>query len=130
MATNVLNILGKLTKKRPIEPDIREDTMAPSDEAASKKERTAKKEGKAAARAQKKESRAQRKSARKNKSAESARPTRLCSLATVEVRKGSDGFHVAVNGSGGRKSFTIAPNDASKVLRDLETAIQVMRGQA
>jgi hypothetical protein len=129
MAAKVLNILGKLTKKRPTEQDLREETMASNDKAASKKERTAKREERAAARAQKKEGRAGSRAARKSKSGESARPERLCSLATVEVRKSSDGFQVAVSGSGGRKVFTIAPNEASPVLRDLETAIQVMRGQ-
>jgi hypothetical protein len=131
MAANVLNILGKLTKKPVNEQDLREETMASTDNAPKKKkERPAKKNPeRAAQRAQKRAGRAERKAARKGKRAESGKSARLCSLATVEVKKASDGFHVSVNGSAGRKAFTIAPNDASQVLRDLETAIQVMRGQ-
>ena len=133
MATNLLNVLGKLNKKRAVEQDLREDDMAAKENAADKpdkSERATKRKEKAAARAQKREGRVQRGAARKQKAAEKGRPTRLCSLATVEVKKGKDGFHVAVGGSGaGRKSFTIAPNDVSQVLRDLETAIEVIRGQ-
>jgi hypothetical protein len=129
MAANVLYILGKLTKKPVNEQDLREETMASTDNAAKKKERKPKSPERAAARAQKREGRAERKAARKGKRAESGKATRLCSLATVEVKKDTDGFHVSVNGSAGRKAFAIAPSDASQVLRDLETAIQVMRGQ-
>jgi hypothetical protein len=125
----VLNLLGKLINKPPAEKHFREDPMASNDAAAKKKERKAKSPERAAARAQKREGRAERKASRKGKSAEGGKATRLCSLATVEVKKGSEGFHVSVNGSGGRKGFTIAPDDAGQVLRDLETAIQVIRGQ-
>ena len=92
-------------------------------------DRAAKKQERAAQRAKMVETRAKREEARKEKAAASGRPARLCSLATVEVRKGNDGFVVTVNGSAGRKSFTITPNEASQVLRDLETAIHVVRGQ-
>ena len=133
MAASLLNVLGKLNKKRAVEQDMREDNMAAKENAADKpdkKERVAKRTEKAAVRAQKREGRAQRGAARKQKAAEKGRPTRLCSLATVEVKKSKDGFHVAVSGSrAGSKSFTIAPNDVSQVLWDLETAIQVIRGQ-
>ena len=60
---------------------------------------------------------------------DSGKSTRLCSLATVEVKRSKEGFHVSVNGSRGSKSFTIAPDQANQVLRDLETAIVVIRGQ-
>ena len=130
MALNVLKSLRKLARKPAAEQDLREDTMASTENAPKKKkERSPKSPERAAARAQKREGRAERKAARKGKAGEGGKATRLCSLATVAVKKASDGFHVSVNGSAGRKGFTIAPNEASQVLRDLETAIQVMRGQ-
>jgi len=103
--------------------------MASNDRAAGKTDRAAKKQERAAQRAKMVETRAKREEARKEKAAASGRPARLCSLETVEVRKGNDGFVVTVNASTGRKSFTITPNEASQVLRDLETAIHVVRGQ-
>ena len=57
------------------------------------------------------------------------RPVRLCSLGTVEVKKHTDGYHVAVTSAEGRRSFFIAPHEVEPILRDLETAIQVIRGQ-
>ena len=131
MAVNVLKSLRKLARKPAAEQDLREDTMASTENTPKKKkkERSPKSPERAAARAQKREGRAERKAARKGKAGEGGKAARLCSLATVEVKKAGDGFHVSVNGSAGRKGFTIAPNEASQVLRDLETAIQVMRGQ-
>jgi hypothetical protein len=104
-------------------------------EAQAKNEKAAKQE-KAAARAQRREkaaARAQkRKSAtttRREKAAEGGKGVLLCWLATVAVKKGNEGFHVSVSGSHGLESFTITPDEASQVLRDLETAIQVIRSQ-
>lgn len=134
----VLNLWGKLTKTRSTEQEPEGNTMAANPatsagagtpDAQQKKDRASKKQEKAAARAQKRESRQKRSEAKKQKAAESGRPSHLCSLATVDVKRGNDGFSVTVNGSAGRKSFTIAPNESGQVLRDLETAIQVMRAQ-
>jgi len=122
----VLNLWEKLTKKPAAETVMQGVTMAESEKG---KGSGAKREERAAARAQKRQARESRQASRKTKSAESAKPERLCSLTTVEVRKSSDGFLVAVDASNGRRSFTIAPDEASQVLRDLETAIQVIRGR-
>jgi hypothetical protein len=103
--------------------------METKDTPAETKEGPAEKKERAVQRAQKREDRAKRKAAHKEKAAESGKGTRICSLTTVGVKKDNDGFHVVVNGSGGRKAFTIARSDASMILRDLETAIKVMRGQ-
>jgi len=96
---------------------------------AQKKERAAMKQERAAARAQKAESRAKRDAERKEKAAGKGRPARLCSLATVDVKKAAEGFTISVSTSSGRKSLLIPPNETSQVLRDLSTAIEVIRGQ-
>jgi hypothetical protein len=102
------------------------DAQNKEDKAAKRKARAASKETR---RERKAEKLAKREALQKEK-AESGKPIRLCSLATVEVKKGNDGFHVSVSGSQGSKTFTIAPDQATQVLRDLETAILVIRGQA
>ena len=99
------------------------------------KDKAAARQEKAASRKKRREGRAEklakRTAARQQKQAESGKTKaqRLCSLATVEVKKGSDGFHVSVSGSQGSRTFHIEPNKAGQVLRDLETAIVVMRSQ-
>ena len=87
----------------------------------STKDKTARAAGREKRRERQAEKRAKRASQKEN-----GRPARLCSLATVEVRSGNDGFHVSV---GGTKGFVIAPDKTNQVLRDLETAILVIRGQ-
>ncbi|HEX9158595.1 MAG TPA: hypothetical protein VF835_00080 [Rhizomicrobium sp.] len=110
--------------------------MAANQESTGKdKDKTAARQEKAASRQKRREGRAEkvakREAARQQKIAEGgkAKPQRLCSLATVEVKKGSDGFHVSVSGSQGSKTFHVEPAKANQVLRDLETAIVVMRSQ-
>jgi hypothetical protein len=74
----------------------------------------------------------QRKAARAEKGTargEAGRPIHLCTLNTIEVSKTEEGFRVFVKVSDGRRSFTIAPGDVGQVLKDLETAIHVIRGQ-
>ena len=71
---------------------------------------------------------ARREAARK-KWVDSGKALQLCSLATVEVKKGNEGFRLSVNGSQGTKTFTIAHDETTQVLRDLETAILVMRNE-
>jgi hypothetical protein len=82
---------------------------------------------KSGSKAEKQEARLKRQAARAEKTA--GRPTRLCSLSTVEVRKDDAGFHVFINGAEGRRHFTLTSQEVGPVLRDLETAIQVIRGQ-
>jgi hypothetical protein len=87
---------------------------------------------KSAARAQKQEARAQRQAARSQKAAEggrTGRPEKLCSFSTVEVRKGEEGYQVIINSAERRYKFTIAPDEVGPILKDLETAIHVIRGQ-
>ncbi|HLY04659.1 MAG TPA: hypothetical protein VKR31_02825 [Rhizomicrobium sp.] len=90
-----------------------------------KKDKAARAAGREKRKERKAEKQAKRQEAHKSKE-ERGKPSRLCSLGTVEVKKGSDGFHVSV---GGGKGFVIAPDKTSQVLRDLETAIVVIRGQ-
>ena len=122
----VLNLLSKLTKKQTAETETQGVVMAESDK---RKESAAKKQERVAARAQKRQDRESRQAARKSQPGDKVKPERLCTLETVEVRKSSEGFQVGINGAGGRKTITIAPNEASQVLRDLETAIQVIRSR-
>jgi hypothetical protein len=77
--------------------------------------------------AEKEEARLRRQAARAEKTA--GRPAKLCTLSTVEVRKDDKGFQVYINVTEGRRHFSVAPQEAGPVLRDLETAIQVIRGQ-
>ena len=127
MAAKTLSLFQKLTKSAS-KPDLREDVMAGTQNGESKKDKAARAAGREKRKERKAEKAAKRDAAHKEKS-ESGKPSRLCSLATVEVKKGSDGFHVSVSGSQGSKTFTIAPDRTSQVLRDLETAIVVIRGQ-
>ena|ERR1700731_463300 len=90
---------------------------------------TESKEQRAAKRQKRNEGRAQRQAVRQQKGRESGRPSRLCSLATVEVKRSNDGFHVTIQAQAGRKSFTVAESEATRILRDLETAIHVIRGE-
>ena len=98
---------------------------APKDKAAKREARTVGREKRLLRSAERQAKRGEAAKAR----AESGKPTRLCSLSTVEVKKGSDGFHVSVSGTQGSKTFTIAPDRTTQILRDLETAITVIRGQ-
>jgi len=106
--------------------------MTTNKDAQNKKDKAAKRKASAASketrRERKAEKLAKREAAQKEK-AESGKPIHLCSLATVEVRKGNDGFHVSVSGSQGSRRFTIAPDQTTQILRDLETAILVIRSQ-
>jgi hypothetical protein len=111
---------------------VAEDFMTTNKDAQNKKDKAAKRKASAASketrRERKAEKLAKREAAQKEK-AESGKPIHLCSLATVEVRKGNDGFHVSVSGSQGSRRFTIAPDQTTQILRDLETAILVIRSQ-
>lgn len=102
--------------------------MAVTEDAQGKKSKEARAAGREKRLERMAERQAKRGAAQKEK-AGSGRPARLCSLATVEVKKGNDGFHVSVSGSEVSKTFVIAPDRTNQVLRDLETAIVVMRGQ-
>lgn len=84
-------------------------------------------DGKSASRAERQETRMQRLGARSERSG--GRPSLLCSLSTVEVKRGEQGFQIIITGSEQNRKFTIGPDDVGPVLRDLETAIQVIRGQ-
>jgi hypothetical protein len=84
-----------------------------------------------ASKAERHEARLKRQAARAAKSGggDGERPARICTLSTVEVKKDHEGYHVAVSSGGGRRAFVIAPQEIGPVLKDLETAIQVIRGQ-
>ena len=87
---------------------------------------------KSAARAEKKEARAHRKEARAQKSTEAGRHERaavLCKFTHVDVKKSDEGFQFSVRGAERRFKFTLAPQEAGPILKDLESAIQVVRGQ-
>ena len=99
--------------------------MAVTENTPGKKDKAARAAGKEKRRERKAEKQAKREAAHQ----ETGRPTRLCSLSTVEVRKGNEGFVVAVKGPQGNRTFQIAPDQTSQILRDLETAIVVIRGQ-
>ena len=96
---------------------------------SSKVAKSENKSERAATKAERQESRLKRQAARNEKAATSDRPARLCSLATVEVRKGADGYQVFVSSSDGRRHFTIAPGEVGTVLKDLETAIDDAKGR-
>ena len=127
MPSKTLSLWQKLTKSAP-EQEAREDLMAANQDAGGKKDKAARAASKEKRRERNAGKQAKREAARQQKMG-SGKPARLCSLATVEVRKGDDGFHVSVSGSQGSKTFTIAPDQTNQVLRDLETAIVVIRGQ-
>lgn len=87
---------------------------------------------KGAAKAQRHELRAQKKQARDQKNAESGRPeraTRICTFSTVEVRKSEAGYEVRVTGAERRYKLKLTPQEIGPVLKDLESAIHVIRGQ-
>jgi hypothetical protein len=78
------------------------------------------------------EAREQRQAARSQKLAESGRPQRpdkLCSLSTVEVRKGEEGYQISISCSERQYKVTIPQKEVGPVLRDLEIAFHVIRGQ-
>jgi len=100
-------------------PEIQEKND--KDEAARAANRGKTKERNAERRAKRE---VKRGSARHTK-AENGKPHHLCSLATVEVKKGNDGFHVSVSGQTGR--LLLRTDQIVQVLHDLETAIVVMR---
>ena len=57
------------------------------------------------------------------------RPLHLCSLATVYVRKSIDGYQIGITSSDARRTFSLVPDEVDQVLKDLETAILVIRSQ-
>jgi hypothetical protein len=67
---------------------------------------------------------------RREKAASGERPLLLCSLQTVEVKKSREDFEIVVNNSDGRWLLIVAAREAGPVLRDLETAIKVIRSQS
>ena len=75
------------------------------------------------------EARRKRIAERAEKMSASDRPTKLCTLSTVEVRQDHEGYQIIISGTGGRRSVIIAANDVLQVLKDLEIAIHVIRGQ-
>lgn len=106
--------------------------MAIDQDARSNLDKAGKREARATAKKKRQERKAEREAKRaavRQEKAESGKASPLCSLATVNVKKGNDGFHVSVTGSEGSKTFIIAPDQTTQVLRDLETAINVIRGQ-
>jgi hypothetical protein len=85
-----------------------------------------------AAKAKRHEVRAQKREARDQKNAESGKPergTRVCVFSTVEVRKNDAGFEVRIKGAERRHKILLSPDEVSPILKDLESAIQVIRGQ-
>lgn len=82
-----------------------------------------------------KESRAARREARTAKRAgktnqdDSGRPTRLCTLGRIEVKKDNKGYQIIANGKK-RHAISAATNEVGAVLRDLEAAIYVIRADA
>ena len=83
----------------------------------------------AGTRAERHEARMQKRAAKAEKLASKGRPAHLCSLSTVEVKKGPKGYQVIVSGTDGRRSFTIGQEEVAPTLRDLEAAIHVIRCQ-
>jgi len=88
---------------------------------------------KPADKSERREARHQRRVAKAEKKAEKAaksdRPQHLCSLTAVDVRKSSEGYQLGIASSGVRRTFSLAPNEVGQVLKDLETAIHVIRSQ-
>jgi hypothetical protein len=85
---------------------------------------------KSAGKAEKRDARQKRQAERAEKQA--GRPARLCTLSTVEVKKDDEGYQITIHGhssEGRRRHFVLTPQEVGPVLRDLETAIQVIRGQ-
>ena len=106
--------------------------MAIDQDAQSSMDKVAKREARAAGKAKRqkrKHEREARREAARKEWVDSGKALHICSFATVEVKKRNDGFHVSVSGSQGGKTFAITPEQATQVLRDLETAIAVMRNQ-
>jgi hypothetical protein len=101
---------------------------ARSEEMPSKTLKVENTNDKSASKAERHEARLKRQAARAEKSG-GDRPVRLCTLGTVEVKKEADGYHVAISSSGGRRAFRITPDEVGPLLKDLETAIHVIRGQ-
>ena len=88
--------------------------------------------GKSTVKAQRLEAREQKKEARAQKSAESGRPERgdrLCTFSTVDVRKSEGGFQIFVTSGERRHKLILARQDIGQILKDLESAMHVIRGQ-
>jgi hypothetical protein len=110
--------------------ESKEKPASKQEKSASEAEKSAPKAEKSVSKAERKDARAKRQAERAEKRGEKAtagRPTKLCALSTVEVRKDEEGFQVIVNQSEGRGKFVVTPDQVGPVLRDLETAIQVIR---
>lgn len=73
--------------------------------------------------------RAKRQAARSARASGSERPLVLCTLRTLEVKKGEDGIQLILHISDGRRVVRFTAAEVAGVLRDLETAIHVIRGQ-
>ena len=106
--------------------------MAIDQDAQSNIDKAGKREARVSARKKRQERKAEREAKRaavRQEKIDSGKASTLCSLAMVNVKKSNDGLHVSVSGPQGSKTFTIAPDQTTAVLRDLETAIHVIRGQ-
>jgi len=79
--------------------------------------------------AERREARLKRHAAKAEKAVKNDRPLHLCSLATVDVKKSAEGYQLGLTSAGLRRTVNVAPSDVGQVLRDLETAIQVIRSQ-
>jgi hypothetical protein len=101
---------------------------------ASETATSEKADDKSAGKTERREARLQRQAEKAEKradkvAAKSDRPLHICSLSTVDVRKSSEGYQVAITSSGVRRTISLAPHDVGQVLKDLETAILVIRSQ-
>src|SRR5436305_2059765 len=106
--------------------------MAIDQDGQSNTDKAGKQEARVTAKKKRQERKAEREARRaavRQEKIDSGKASTLCSLETVNVKKGNDGFHVSVTGLQGSKTFIIAPAQTTQVLRDLETAIHVIRGQ-
>lgn len=122
----------KLAKKTSAKHDAQESGVAIDENAQSSMDKAAKRAGRASTKEkhqQRNTAREAKREAARKKWVDSGKALPLCSLATVEVKKGNDGFHVSFSGSQGNRAFIIPPDQTTQVLRDLETAILVMRNQ-
>jgi hypothetical protein len=84
---------------------------------------------KQAAREQRQAARSEKKSQKLAESGRGPRPEKLCSLSTVEVKKDEGGYQISISCSERRFKVTIPQQEVGPVLRDLETAFHVIRGQ-
>lgn len=87
---------------------------------------------KSAARAQRLEIQAQKKDARAQKAKESDRPEKaglLCMFPRVDVRKSDEGYQFFVRGEERLWKFALTPQEVGPILKDLESAILVVRSQ-